>query len=139
MREQPIYCKGDNTYHYISELPRNLQPFANHAFSSGGVIGDDFRKFTSNFYNAVRRRLPDGYCIHGWNRGHYIASYVIKTEDNNYIYLSIPDVRFSPNEWFTHILIRTMEHPKDWTGGPNRYTTLFTLTNDIQKLRRFIT
>lgn len=128
------YCKGDQKYHYKSELPRTLSSFVDYQFSSGGYIGDDFKSFNIKFRNAIKKLLPNEYAIHSWNRGHYYCSAVIEAPKGKFIYISIPDVRHWTNEWFTNILCRTMKHDKDWTGGPNHYTTLFTFTQDIEKL-----
>lgn len=128
------YCKGDQTYHYKSELPRSLQQFVNYLFSSGNYIGDDFKSFNTKFRNSIKKLLPNGYKIHYWNRGRYYCSAVIKTPEEKFIYISIPDVRYWKNEWFSDILCRTMKHDKDWTGGQNHCTTLFTFTKDIENL-----
>ena len=128
------YCKGDQTYHYKSELPRSLQPFVGYLFSSGSYIGDDFKSFNTKFRNSIKKLLPNGYKIHYWNRGHYYCSAVIKTPEEKFIYISIPDVRYWENEWFSDILCRTMKHDKDLTGGQNHRTTLFTFTKDIENL-----
>lgn len=133
---RPIYCKGDGTYHYKSDLPQTLRPFVDYRFSSGSITGDDFKSFSKKFKNAIKKMLPEGYAIHSWNNNHYCASGVIKTPENNFIYISISDVRFFPNEWFSDILIRSMKHAEDWTGGPNRRTTLFTFSEDVQKIWR---
>ena len=132
--ERTYYCRGDQTYHHKSDLPTTLRPFVDYVFSSGGIAGDDFKSFNTKFKNAVKKLLPDGFSIHTWSKGHYYCSAVIKTPGNRYIYLSIPDVRYSQNEWFSNILYRTMKHEKDWTGGHNCYTTLFTLAKDIQAM-----
>lgn len=130
----PIYCKEDNTYHYKSELPKTLQSFVNYVFSSGAFAGNDFKSFDTKYRNAIKKLLPEGYVIHSWHRSHYQSSAVIRSSQGNFIYLSYFDVRFFPNEWFSNILIRTMKHDGDWDGGPNHYTTLFTLTKDIAAL-----
>ena len=130
------YCNGDNKYHYKSELPSSLRPFVDYRFSSGSYIGDDFKSFNTKYRNAIKKLLPDGYEIHSWNRGHYYCSGVIMAPEQKFIYFSIGDVRHWPNEWFMQILYRTMEHDKDWHGGSNHYTTLFTFIEDIQKLYR---
>lgn len=128
------YSKGDCTYHYKSELPKTLQPFVDYQFSSGGYIGNDFKSFNVKFKNAINKLLPDGYKIHSWSRGHYYCSAMLKTPDDAFIYISIPDVRHWHNEWFTNILYIQAKHDKDWTGGVNHYTTLFTFTKDIGQL-----
>ena len=125
MNDIRYYCKGDNTYHYESELPKSLRPSTNKI---------DFDSFNRRFKNAIKQRLPIGYKIHSWNKGCFYCSGVIETPQQTFIYMSIDDVRFDNTAWFANILIRTMAHDKDWTGGPNRYTTLFTFTKDIQKL-----
>ena len=128
------YCKGDTTYHYKSELPSSLRPFVDYRFSSGGYIGDDFKSFNTKYRNVIKKLLPNGYEIHSWNRGHYYCSAVIKDTENRFIYMSIGDVRYFAEEWVDEILIRTMEHDKDWHGGTNHRTDLFNFTKDIQKL-----
>lgn len=132
--EKTYYCRGDQTHHYKSDLPKTLRPFVDYVFSSGGIAGDDFSSFNTKFKNAIKALLPDGYNIHKWNKMHYCCSAVIQTPTGNYIYISISDVRFGQNEWFSNILYRTMNHEKDYSGGQNRFTTLFTLARDIQRL-----
>lgn len=126
----------DGIYHYISEIPRTLKPFVDYHFSSGGYIGDDFKSFNTKFRNVIKKALPVGYEIHYWNRGHYHCSGVIKDDCGRYIYFSIADVRYFENEWINDILIRTMSHDKDWTGGSNCRTDIINFGKDIQKLWR---
>ena len=129
-----FYSRSDHMYHYKSELPKSLQPFVNYVFSSSGYIGDDFKSFNAKYCNAIKKMLPGGYEIYSWNRGHYYCCAVIKDTEGRFIYMSIPDVRFFPNEWVEDILIRTMKHAKDWTGGANHRTDLINFANDIQRL-----
>ena len=131
-----IYCKSDNKYHYKNELPTTLKPFFNYRFSSGPITGEDFNSFNTKYKNVIKKLLPIGYTIHSWKGGHYESSGVISTPDNKYIYIGFSDVRFFPNEWISNILIRTMNSPKDWTGGINHSTSLFTFTEDIRKIYR---
>ena len=132
MRIGEFYSKG--VYYHKSDIPQTLRPFVNYGFSSGGYIGDDFKSFNTKFKNVIKKLLPEGFEIHYWNRGHYYCSGVIKTPKDKFIYISIPDVRYFNDEWITNILYRTMEHDKDWTGGPNHCTSLFTFTKDIKNL-----
>lgn len=132
MRIGELYSKG--VYYHKSDVPRNLREFVNYQFSSNIYIEDDFKCFNTKFKNAIKKLLPDGFVIHSWNRGHYYCSGVIKTPKDKFIYISIPDVRTWGNEWITNILYRTMKHDKDWRGGPNNYTSLFTFTKDIESL-----
>ena len=43
---------------------------------------------------------------------------------SRYVYLAISDVRFFRRQWATSILVRTMKHSKDWTGGSNWYCSI---------------
>ena len=60
--------------------------------------------------------------LHSFQKGHYEFSAVLKdaTKDQ-FIYVSISDVRYFKNQWFSNVLIRTMKHDKDWSGGMNQY------------------
>ena len=130
-----FYCECDGIYHHNDEIPSTLRPFINHVFSSGTSAGKDFQSFNTKFKNVIKKLLPPGYSIHSWNKGRYYCSAVIKTNNDSYIYMSIPDVRFDYSYgWIRDILYRTMKHDKDWTGGTNRRTSLFTFTRDIASL-----
>jgi hypothetical protein len=129
-----FYSWSDGIWHYKSELPKTLQPFVNHVFSSGSYTGNDFKDFNIKFKNTIKKLLPEGYSIHYWNTGHYYCSTVIKDNKERFIYMSISDVRYFPHDWVEDILIRTMEHDKDWKGGSNHRTDLINFTKDIQKL-----
>lgn len=133
-RTTTFYSWSDNTWHYKSELPKTLQPFVNYVFSSGSYTGEDFNEFNTKFKKVIEKMLPDNYSLHYWNKGHYYCSAVIKDNEEHFIYMSISDVRHFPHEWVENILIRTMKHDKDWTGGTNKFTDLINFTKDIQKL-----
>jgi hypothetical protein len=133
-RTTKFYCRSDKTWHYKSELPKTLRPFVNYVFSSGVYTGNDFEDFNKKFKNTIKKMLPDNYKLHYWNKGHYYCFAVIKDDKGRFIYMSIPDVRHFPHEWIYDILIRTMEHDKDWKGGSNHRTDLINFTKDIQKL-----
>lgn len=57
-------------------------------------------------------------------RNHYCFSAFIKSAENKCAYISIPDVRYFPNEWYGYILIRTAKDEQDYKGGFNYHTTL---------------
>ena len=129
------YCK-DGVYHYKNELPKSLQPFVDYVFSSGGIAGDDFNSFNTKYKNAIEKLLPEGFEIVKWIKGHYYCSCFIKNNEGKFIYLSISDVRYDVNDWFKSILIRQVKYEKDYTGSFNVYTTLFTLTKELNRLYR---
>ena len=128
------YCKGDQTHHHKTDLPTSLRPFVDHIFSNGSYASDDFKSFNTKYKNYINKILPNGFSIYQWIKGHYYISAVLKTPTDRFIYISISDVRYSPNEWFTNILYRTMENDRDFRGGMNHYTSLFTLARDLERL-----
>ena len=73
--------------------------------------------------------------LYSFCKNHYEFSAVVKSnKTNQFYYISISDVRYWKNEWANHILYRTMEHDKDWTGGSNRYSTLKELEENLLNL-----
>lgn len=50
------------------------------------------------------------------------------------MYISISDVRYFTNEWYSNILIRTAKDEQDYRGGFNHHTTLEDLTGKAAEL-----
>ncbi len=118
----------------MKSVIKGLKPYLNYSFSSGGYTGDDYLSFQRKFKNHIKKILPECYVLHDFNPNHYYCSGVIKDNKDRFIYFSISDVRYFPNEWYNRILIRTMSHDKDWCGGSNYYTNLEKFSDNIQKL-----
>lgn len=119
------------------DLPKTLQPYWDHEFSSGPTTGGDYKTFQTKYRNFLKKEL------HGYNLtlnpGHYEFCAVIEkpakgSEPAKYVYLSISDVRFFPRAWATNILVRTMAHEKDWTGGRNNYCGLADVHSAVDHL-----
>lgn len=112
-----------------------LKKYIDYEFSSGCYTGEDYKTFQTKYINYLRSICKEN----GWIfvralRGHYEFSLFIKDNENNYVYLSISDVRFFPNEWFNHVLIRTAKSEEDYTGGRNQYYSLPVLQFAIHQL-----
>ena len=119
---------------YTEEIPNTLEKFKDWEFSSGGITGEDFRIFSRKFRSFVKKNIPPGAELVKFTRGHYFLSGFIKKE-NKFVYFSISDVRYFKNEWAKNILIRTAISDRDYTGGPNDFTTL----EDFKKaVKRFL-
>ena len=126
----------------IDELPKQLRPWWNHEFSSGGTTGPDYKQFENAYGRYLRKILP-GYEVE-MHRNHYEFSAVVKKPGkggarDKFVYLSIQDVRFFPRKWADCVLARTMEHAKDWTGGPNTYCTVNGIAERVNELMERIT
>lgn len=124
-----FYCKGDGVYHYKDELPKNLREYVDCSF----VNGSDYKSFQTRYKKFIKNNLPEGYSIKKWCPNHYEFSCVIEN-NNRYVYVSISDVRVWHNEWMTNILVRTMKHDSDWTGGCNQYASIFNLIDKVKKV-----
>lgn len=104
-----------------------IEKWLNTEFSSGSTTGKDYLKFQREMKTNLKRQAEAaGGRLHLFNKNHYEFSAVLAFDTGNetkYIYVSICDVRFFKDQWYTSVLVRTMEHDKDWHGGRNTTTT----------------
>lgn len=119
------------------DVPKPLQKYLNHEFSSGPYTGSDYNSFQAS-YGRWLKKLLQGYDVE-IHKGHYELSAAITrkgaTEDKNrYVYISISDVRFFPLRWVDDILVRQMRYAKDWTGCRNHYATMKDLKTMVDEL-----
>lgn len=100
-----------------------LKKWVGHHFSSGEATGEDYKQFQRAMRtDLLRQTKAVDLKLYAFYKNHYYFMAVLKNPENNsYICISIPDVRFWPDEWVNHVLYRTMQHDKDWTGGENHY------------------
>lgn len=113
---------------------QNIQNYLDCEFSSGYTTGEDYKTFERIYINILKSMCKEN----DWelvkiNKNHYEFSAFFKFEDK-YIYMSISDVRYFKNEWFTHILYRTAKNDTDYHGGTNLYTDLPSLRFAIKNL-----
>lgn len=110
-----------------------MRRYQNYEFSSGPRAGADYIQFQNKYINHLRSICrANGWVLVNVGRNHYCFSTFIR-DGNRYVYLSISDVRYFPNQWYNHILIRNAKNEKDYHGGQNRYCTLEGLTEAIKK------
>jgi hypothetical protein len=114
-------------------IPKTLNEFKTWEFTSGPTTGEDFKVFARMFKSHITKSLPEGARLVQFNIGHYYLSGFIQRDDR-FVYFSISDVRFFPSAWHQHILVRTAESDRDYTGGSNGYTTLGEFTNAVNGL-----
>lgn len=101
----------------------NMSKWLNFQFSTGVYPGEDYIRFQRQARNELKKQAEaSGFELHQFNKNHYEFSAVLRhKETNRFVYVSISDVRYFPNKWYDRVLIRTMAHDKDWSGGPNNY------------------
>ena len=126
-------------HHFLvkGDLPKPLQKYWDHQFSSGGTTGPDYKAFEASYGRWLKKTLA-GYKveIHG---NHYEFSAVVTRKGadgapDRYVYLSISDVRFFDKEWVYHIMVRQMRHPTDWCGCRNHYCQIDQIKQFVDEL-----
>lgn len=114
---------------------KDLEKYLDYEFSFGPYIEQDYKTLQKKYINYLRNLCKqNGWKLVNIGRNHYCFTAFIKNSQGKHIYLSISDVRYFKNEWYNHILIRTAEHEKDYSGGRNNYSTLPELKTAIARL-----
>ena len=104
---------------------KDLEKYIGYEFSSGCYTGDDYKSFQTKYINFLRSICKQNHWqLVNVGRNHYCFSAFIKSAENKCVYVSISDVRFFTNEWYSNILIRTAKNEQDYYGGFNHRTTL---------------
>jgi hypothetical protein len=107
---------------------RSIQQWKYVQFESSASLTPQFASFARAYKKAMIEALGSDFELVIWHRGHfYISAFFRNKLTGKLIYISCSDVRFFPHEWYDHILIRTAEHERDFTGGTNHYMSLDTL------------
>lgn len=104
---------------------KGLEKYIDYEFSSGCYTGDDYKSFQTKYINFLRSICKQNHWqLVNVGRNHYCFSAFIKSAENKCVYVSISDVRFFTNEWYSNILIRKAKNEQDYYGGFNHRTTL---------------
>lgn len=104
---------------------KDLEKYIDYEFSSGCYTGDDYKSFQTKYINFLRSICKQNHWqLVNVGRNHYCFSAFIKSAENKCVYVSISDVRFFTNEWYSNILIRAAKNEQDYHGGFNHRTTL---------------
>ena len=104
---------------------KDLEKYIDYEFSSGCYTGDDYKSFQTKYINFLRSICKQNHWqLVNVGRNHYCFSAFIKSAENRCVYVSISDVRFFTNDWYSNILIRKAKNEQDYYGGFNHRTTL---------------
>lgn len=113
----------------------DLKKYIDYEFSSGCYTGEDYKSFQTKYINYLKAMCKENnWKLVNISKNHYCFSAFIKSSENKCVYLSISDVRYFSNEWYSHILVRTAKNEVDYRGGFNNYTTLEKLDNTVARL-----
>jgi hypothetical protein len=82
---------------------------------------DEMKEFFRTLKSDLKKALSEkGIQIHQMKPSYYNVSAVVTDGNGKFAYLSFGDMRWS-NLFPEQILVRTMKHEKDWTGGGNHH------------------
>lgn len=102
-----------------------INEWKKHEFSTGCTTGEDYKKFQHQMKSDLKKQAAkEGLELHRFNPNHYEFSAVLSKNfdsETRFVFVSISDVRFFKNQWADHVLVRTMAHDHDWTGGRNTF------------------
>ena len=102
-----------------------IKKYIGYEFSSGSYTGEDYKAFQTKYINYLKNMCnKNGWRLVNIGRNHYCFSAFVKSAETKCVYISISDVRYFPDDWYKHILIRTAKDEQDYRGGFNHYTTL---------------
>ncbi|MCL2369683.1 MAG: hypothetical protein FWC80_00405 [Firmicutes bacterium] len=117
------------------DIPKNLNYYHGHEFSSGSYAGKDYLAFQRVYLNHLKKlATANSWELARASKRHYEFSAFIKNNKNHIVYMSISDVRGVNDQWFKNVLVRTARHEKDYTGGRNNFTSLPNLASKIGQL-----
>jgi hypothetical protein len=96
-----------------------VKDYINYRFESSCYRTEEYIKFERQCRKELKSMLTErGINLHKFLPNHFEWSAVLE-KGGKFVYVRISDVRcFS---WYNEVLIRTMAHDRDWTGGTNNY------------------
>lgn len=113
---------------------KGLQRYLNYEFSIGCYAGEDYKSFERKYINYLKDMCKENGWEFVWGHKNHYNFTACFSYRGKYVYFSITDVRYWKNQWYYHILYRSMKHEKDYTGGRNCYTDLPHLKEAISRL-----
>ena len=97
-----------------------VSKYIGHQFQSSCGRTPEYAEFEKQCKRELKTQCKEaGINLHRFNSNHFQWSAVLE-KDGKFVYVSLPDVRFE-SKWYYNVLIRTMAHAEDWTGGSNKY------------------
>lgn len=127
------YSRYDGVMYNKSDIYPGLRKYIGYNFAYEMSSQDSFFRILKN---AIKKKLPARWTIEQWRTNWFECTGVLKDDKGRYVYLHVFDIRFWHDGWIDDILIRTMDHNKDWVGGPNHKADIFNLDKQLLQLRR---
>lgn len=117
-------------------LPEFVVKWRGHEFQSSTGLTEEFAAFAKEFKKAITQEMTDAFVV-TFHRDHFeVSGFLQNKQTENWVYWHVSDVRFFPDEWVTHVLVRMSTGNHDFGGGPNQYTVLEDLLATALRLSR---
>lgn len=107
---------------------------------AGACVSEEFNKFAKELKTVLRSDAKSlGFNLADFSKGHYFVSGFFE-KDGKYVYFSYDVPRsetpmdLTAKSAFDGVLYRTAKNCKDYTGGPNRFTSMTTLLENVETL-----
>lgn len=117
-----------------TDIPLCVKRYYGHVFDHGVCgVTEDAKMFLRRYRDWLKKLWSGIYEI-DVRKNYYYLSATVKSADGKFVYVCISDIRYRQDEWATAILIRTMKDESDCCGGPNHYTNISRLKEDVINL-----
>lgn len=95
-------------------------------FASSSGTTPQWAAFSRTMRGHLRTAFAEvGMELVSYNRGHfYFSAFVRNRVTGNMAYVLSSDVRHFPDAWHKALVVRTVEHVRDFTGGRNMEASL---------------
>lgn len=101
-------------------------------FESSSLRTPQYVAFEKQSKKELSTMLKErGINLHKFYGNHFEWSAVLE-KGGKFVYVQMFDVRFW--DWYNDVLIRTMAHDRDWTGGENHYCKFDEIGEYAEKL-----
>lgn len=92
-------------------------------FESGCTTTKEYEQFQRDCRSDLKKMAAEnGLELHEFYKNHFCFDAVL-TDGEKFIYVGVGDVRYGCWNSSTDVLVRTMQHAKDWRGGGNHFCT----------------
>lgn len=102
-----------------------IEAWRGYHFESSSGLTEEWADFSEDMQKHLKKTLAPELSLVSYYRGHfYFSAFIKNNETGKLAYISCDDVRYSPDAWYTRLLVRTAKHDKDYRGGSNDFATL---------------
>lgn len=123
-RAEALYQQALTAQIAKARKDKTMREWLGFQFRASSGLTPEFAAFFSQYRATIARLLGPDYDLN-LRRGHQdVHGFARHRGSGRYVHLSCSQVCYFQDGWYQHILIRTAENERDYTGGQNHYTDL---------------